>query len=87
MAYCRFGEDSDVYTLHTGVWVTYVSKTVSEDTIQKLGGSYFQDRTPLKCLQRLLDMREKGLLVPGHAITRLTKEAAQLARNEFISPR
>lgn len=87
MAYCRFGEDSDVYTLHTGVWVTYVSTTVSEDIIQKLGGTSFQDKTPGKCLKRLLDMREKGLLVPGYAITRLRREDAQLTQNGFISPR
>lgn len=81
------GDDSDVYVLHTGVWVTYVGNNPSEETIAKLGGSSFQDKTPGECLHRLLNMRKEGLLIPQYGIDRLRREDQQLTQNGFISPR
>lgn len=73
MAYCRFGSDCDVY-LFANLRGRYEfwTATPSEPASQ----AFFAD-TSQEALQKLQELREKGLRIPQYAFDRLQDELSE----------
>ncbi len=65
MSYCRIGEDSDVYIIHSDVY-----------EITLTGGTHFTRDTASEALSVLEILDKLGYKVPKRAITRLQNELA-----------
>ncbi len=75
MAYCRMGEDSDVYMYNSGVgWICCCGV---DDVVLE---------TREEALQHLLQHRDKGDRVPQSAVDRLIKEIASGRRHGPFDP-
>jgi hypothetical protein len=70
MAYCRWGDDSDVYVYEhiDGIYICHAG----------LSGTFYE-LTPGKCAKKLEELRSKGLKVPQYAIDELRYEEKEMS--------
>lgn len=80
MSYARCGEDSDVYVLLMVGGYTIWPCMGKEQVIKIFPGKQFVEfiyNTPEECLNKLLELKVMGLLIPDYALERLKDEIGQ----------
>ena len=72
MAYCRFGNDSDIY-MYSSITGGYVFHITDKNCLNKKGIDFIVP-TAKEAFHRLLRLKTQGFKVPDYTIERMQKE-------------